>query len=410
MDYIPADQQISRRKLVQSAAITVAAGPLAADTTERKADSDKKNDKAIPTRVLGKTGVKVTRLGMGASFPTYGRRMLDLCYSEGIRYFDNSERYINGKAEAELGDWVRRRKTRDDVFIVTKSKSFDPDRLPDHLDDSLKRLGIDTVDLLFVHGIDDPGIPKDADGRWRKLKDRLIREKKIRFMGFSTHAVPLERRTACLAEAAGSGWVDALMVACDPGMIADNADFNRALDACAKAKVGLVAMKSSRGLGKAHDQPEQAVEKFRALKMSPHQAMIAGMLSDERFASVCSEMTNRSIVAENTKLARTFAKPFDADQRKLLLEGVRSLSRATCPGCTGACQQAAGTQADLCSITRYLAYFEEDGKREDARRMYRALSAAKRDWSGADLQAARQACPSHLDFESLLDRASYCLG
>lgn len=371
--------------------------------------SEEKISTDIPKRMLGKTGVKVTRLGMGASFPTYGRRMLDLCYSEGVRYFDNSEWYNNYKAEPELGDWIGRRENRDDVFVVTKAQTVDPEAFEGHVDRSLNRLRIDTVDLMFVHGIDDPEIPKDRDGRWGKLKEKLVRDKKIRFMGFSTHATPMERRVGCLNEAAKSGWVDALMVACDPGLIAENDDFNRALDACAKAKVGLVAMKTSRGLGKLLDQPEKAVEKFKALNMTPHQAMIAGIWSDERFAAVCSEMSNRNIVKENTELARRFAKPFDADQHKLLLEGIRSLARATCPGCTGACRRAAGTNADLCSIARYLAYYEEDGKRQDARRMFQSLPASQRDWRGADLKAASQACTAKLDFESILSRAKRCL-
>jgi hypothetical protein len=290
------------------------------------------------------------------------------------------------------------------VFVVTKAKTFDPDQFEDRVNRSLQRLRIETVDLMFVHGIDDPEIPKDPEGRWRKVKDKLVRAKKIRFMGFSTHA-PMERRTACLTEAARSAWVDALMVACDPGLIAENDDFNRALDACANANVGLVAMKTSRGLGKALGQPEKAVEKFKALNLTPHQAMIAGIWSDERFAAVCSEMSSRNIAVENADLARRFTKPFDVDQRQLLLEGIRSLTRATCPGCTGACRTAAGTDADLCSLARYLAYYEEDGKHQEARSLFRALPPDQRDWRGADLEAASQACMAKLDFEGILSRA-----
>lgn len=409
---------LTRRVVLQrvagSTAIMASGAAVAADGSDETPSGDQADSTVIARRSLGKTGVKVTRLGMGASFPTYGRRMLDLCFARGVRYFDNSESYINGKAESELGEWIHRRRRREgfreDIFVVTKAKTFEPDRFEERVHRSLQRLRIDTIDLMFVHGIDDPEIPKDPGGKWRKIKDKLVREGKIRFMGFSTHTVPMARRTACLNEAARSGWVDSLMVACDPGLIADNDDFNRALDACAKANVGLVAMKTSRGLGKMLNQPHQTVEIFKTLNMTPHQAMIAGMWSDERFASVCSEMTSRSIVAENTGLDREFTRPFDADQRKMLLEGIRSLARATCPGCTGACREAAGTQTDFCSIARYLAYYEEDGKHEEARRLYRELPGAARDWRGADLRAARDACPYHLDFEMLLQNARTRLG
>jgi hypothetical protein len=55
-------------------------------------------------------------------------------------------------------------------------------------------------------------------------------------------------------------------------------------------------------------------------------------------------------------------------------------------------------------LTRFLTYHEHHGDRALARRLYEALPAQARDWSGADLEAARAACPNRLDFASLLRR------
>jgi hypothetical protein len=67
----------------------------------------------------------------------------------------------------------------------------------------------------------------------------------------------------------------------------------------------------------------------------------------------------------------------------------------------------AGTTAELCNLTRFLTYH---GHRAEARRLYAGLDDAARDWHGADLEAARRACPNRLDFARLLPRADEILG
>jgi uncharacterized protein len=398
-------RDVTRRTMLGTT-LALAAGRLAHGQATQPAEESQ----PLPVNPLGKTGVKITRLGMGASFPEYGRRLLEFAARSGVRYFDNAENYVGGRAEGLLGDWLARTgHARDELFIVTKRHARSPDGVYEKVRAALERLGIDTIDLFFIHGIDDPQIPLDRDGRWGRLKDRLVREKRIRFMGFSTHA-EMSRRAVCLENAPRGGWVDALMVACDPGLIAAHEAFNRALDRCAEAGVGLVAMKTTRGLGRAARQPGTAIEKFKQLGLTPHQAMQAGIWSDGRFASVCSEMTSFHIIEENTAGARVFRGPFDADQRKILLEGINQLSRATCPGCDGACRRAAGAETDFCSIARYLSYYEQDGNRDLARRLYAELPPERRSWHGADLSAASRACHVHLDFESLLTRAERELG
>jgi len=391
---------------VLRAGIAAVAGELTAHaaTASTKPAED---DPILEQNPLGKTGVKVTRLAMGGSFPEYGPRLLRIAYRMGLRYFDLGDFYAGFQAESRWGEWVKQFGRRDELFVVNKARTIDPEKFVTRLHEALEKMQLDTVDMFFIHELQDPEIALDRKGTWRKIKDRLIREKKIRFMGFSTHA-PLPERIACLNRASKSGWVDALMCACDPGLIRANDELNRAFDACAKAQIGLVCMKTSRGLGKPENQTA-AREAFKSLGLTPHQAMLAGMWSDGRFASICSEMPNVKILEENTKLARSFRKPFGPDEWKVFDNAVKKLARSTCPGCDGICQRAAGVQTDFCSIARYLAYYEEDGKREMARQLYRQLRPEERQWCGADLEAAARVCPVGMDFESLRSRAERLL-
>lgn len=396
---------VSRRNVLRSTGALLAGAAVAHGADSQPADQD---GAPLAMNPLGKTGVKVTRLGLGASTSDYDKRLLNYAHRRGVRYFDNADGYVGGKAERLLGEWVAKLPRREDAFVVTKSHAYDPDSFYRAVVHSLEQMQLDTIDLYFIHALTQPQIPLDRDGAWRKVKERLLKEKKVRFLGFSTHA-EMSARAACLTNAAKGGWVDALMTACDPGLIRANPDFDRAIDACAKAGVGLVCMKTTRGLGRATRQPEKAKEAFQALGLTPFEAMLKAMWSDGRFACVCSEMANFRQIEENTATARAFTKPFDDADRKRLHDAIETLSRSTCPGCDGQCRQAAGTQTDFCSIARFLAYYEHDGKRERARELFRALPAEARSWEGADLCAASHACASHLDFADLLDRAKRLL-
>jgi hypothetical protein len=112
-------------------------------------------------------------------------------------------------------------------------------------------------------------------------------------------------------------------------------------------------------------------------------------------------MRNTDQIRENTDAARRFA-PLAAADIGALRDATLAHGCMLCADCDGRCSAAAGTQADLGNLTRFLTYHEHHGLRSEARRLYAALPPEARDWSGADLEAARAACPSRLDFARLL--------
>jgi hypothetical protein len=57
-------------------------------------------------------------------------------------------------------------------------------------------------------------------------------------------------------------------------------------------------------------------------------------------------------------------------------------------------------------IARYLSYYEQDGRRGEARQLYRALPMEARNLSAADLKAASQACSCGVDYASVVRRAA----
>jgi hypothetical protein len=136
-------------------------------------------------------------------------------------------------------------------------------------------------------------------------------------------------------------------------------------------------------------------------KLSPYQGLLHAIWTDERISGSCVSLKTTDRVRENSDAARRY-EPLKTAELHQLRDAVLAFSPTLCAGCDGRCALAAGTKAELGELTRFLTYHEHHGIRAEARSRYSALSPEARDWSGADLEAARAACPSRLDFAKLL--------
>jgi uncharacterized protein len=152
----------------------------------------------IPQRPLGSTGAKVSVLGLG------GHHLGDLkavddairfvreAIDAGITFFDNCWEYWNGRAEDWLGRGLKGR--RDKIFLMTKvcTHGRSADLAMKMLDESLRRLQTDHLDLWQVHGVCFDNEPELAYAKGGVIEalDRAKREGKTRFVGFTGHKDP----------------------------------------------------------------------------------------------------------------------------------------------------------------------------------------------------------------------------
>lgn len=399
-----ANNDVSRRAFLKAGAATavVAGLPLGAWAQ----DQPQPPAEPLPRRVLGRTGEKVTILNLGGGREP-NPRMLNAAYDAGVRYLDTAPSYANGASERAIADWLTETGRRKEFFIVTKDGPETPDEWVKMVDTRLEALKTDYLDLFFLHGLGGGfgggGEQKHRDWpeskEWADAADRIKKSGKAHFVGFSTHAL-MPMRIDLLNNAAAGGWIDAIMLAYDPKTVREDAEFNKALDACHQAGIGLICMKGMRAAGNA---PEFLPE-FRDMGLTPAQAVLHAVWSDERIASICSDMPNLKILEDNCAAARKF-KPMDAKAMSAVIGLYERYAGGYCNACDGRCARAAGTTAALGDITRALSYCERDGLRDEARRMYASLTPAERNWHGADLAAARAACLCKLNFAELLPRA-----
>jgi len=393
--------EVNRRGFLQTGTLATASALTLASTGSQAAPETAKKP-LIPRRPLGKTGVDVTILNLGTWQSPGTDRLLRFAYANGVRYYDTADCY---GSEPAIARWLKAMpEVRKEIFLVTKDHPRSPRELIPMLDRRLAALQTDYVDLFFIHGIG-TGQPYGPESfEWpkgRELKETIEAIKKsgkARFVGFSCHH---PRRAEYLQAAADGGFVDAIMVQYTPWLEKD-APMNRALDACHKRGIGLVSMKQVAG----HGELEELVRRAPGLKekgLSPYQGLLHAIWTDERISSCCVSMRNTDQITENSQAAIGF-KPMDRASIEHLRDACLAAGPTFCADCDGRCARAAGTEAALFDLTRLLTYHDQYGYRGEARRLYAELADAQKSWQGADLEAARDACPSRLDFARLLPR------
>jgi aryl-alcohol dehydrogenase-like predicted oxidoreductase len=161
-------------------------------------------------RKLGANGPTVSALGLGAGSTTtdFGERddavqieTMQRAVDLGVTFFDTADRYMKGRHEHLLGKALKGR--RDKVVIASKFGNFDlpggrkgyngkPEYVPQACDASLRNLGVDHLDLYYLHRID-PEVPiEDTVGAMAEL----VRKGKVRWLGLS-EAGPKSLARAC---------------------------------------------------------------------------------------------------------------------------------------------------------------------------------------------------------------------
>ena len=395
--------QVHRRDFLQTGAAAVAtAATLATGPSGAMAGEPAKAVKVLPRRTLGKTGVDVTILNQGTwRSPDSLDRLLRLGYAGGIRYVDTAKSY---GSEPGVAKWLEAMPagTRKEIFLVTKDSPKTPKDMIAKLDERCANLKVDYIDLLFIHGI---GGGYGADSldwpKSKELKDTIAAIKKsgkCKFVGFSCHD---PKKAEYLAAAAEGNIVDAIMVAYTPWLDKD-APLNRAMDACHKKGIGLISMKQISGnTDPILTKVAAHVPSLKEKNLSAYQGLLHAIWTDERISSCCVSMRNTDQLRENTKAAEVF-EPLKAVEMKQLHQAILAAGPTMCANCDGSCSRAGGTEADLGTIARLFTYFDHYGFRGEARKLYSELSAKDRDWAGADLAAASDACHSKLDFANLL--------
>jgi predicted aldo/keto reductase-like oxidoreductase len=177
--------EITRREILAAGAATMLAARTAAA------------EGGIPKRPLGRTGVSVSMLGLGGHHigrpkdEQEGIRLIRMAIDGGITFLDNCWDYNGGKSEERMGKALRDG-YRQRAFLMTKLDGRTGDATTKQLEQSLKRLQTDTIDLVQIHEVirmEDADRVFAKGGAIEALK-AAKKAGKLRFIGFTGHKDP----------------------------------------------------------------------------------------------------------------------------------------------------------------------------------------------------------------------------
>lgn len=388
-------KSLGRRAFLKTAALSGAlTGALTGGVDEAQAARGRKRG-TVPMKKLGTTGASIPIIQLGTSQrldQTYDR-ILHGCFKGGVTAIDTALSYGWGSSHRAVATFLKQMGDRRKVWITSKSRASSTGRFAADLDQALKELRVDYLDLYLMHGIDDEG---QLERNWLRMGERLKKTGKTRFFGFSCHDGNV---VELMNKASRVGGVDVILFRYNFRRYGDLA-LNRAIDRANKAGIGLVAMKTNGSV----PQSAEKVIAFRSRRFTLGQAKLKAVWADERIDSLLSEMDSIRVMRENIAAARSEIN-LTAGEFHQLNRLAALTAHLSCQGCANLCESAAGGTVKIADTLRFLMYHEAYGDAPRARRLYAELPPAARDFHGADLAAAAAACPQGIDIAGRLEAA-----
>lgn len=396
------DKKMTRREMLKLAGLAGVAGALGVPRWS-SADEDPKSPSIalpkVPRRTLGKTNEKVPILLMGMAMnfdPKFDPKLAE-ALRFGVNYLDCADCYEGGKSETAAGNFLEKSGKRKEVWITTKSCNHTPDGMVGVLGTSLERLKTDHVDLFFLHGLKDLQFLSPEMG---KMADKLKKEGKIRFFGFSCHDSTVAQ---LLDKAAGLPWIDAIMFKYNFRDFG-NKELNSAMDACHKSNIGLIAMKTQGSAVSFEDR----VKKFDSTKWSRQQAVLKAVWEDERITAAVSHMDSLDKIKQNVAAALDPSR-LSAIEKQALQDYAAATQHLYCRGCDHICGRALPEGMQIGTTLRYLMYHDSYGDAQNARELFAQLPDEAKRIEGVDFREASALCPHRIDIAKHMQRAARVL-
>ena len=364
-------------------------------------------------RILGRTGFKVSDIGLGAG-PLKEVNMLRYLYDKGVNYFDTAESYGQGQSERTIGEAMQFM-DRKKIFVTTKIHVGENDNkeiLMDHFSACQERLKTDYVDALYIWGINT--VDELKNPHFHSAAEQLKADGRIKHIGISCHGPrggDGDSMEAVCSAAAEDGRFDLMLFAYN---FMNSEAAEKILAVCKKKNVGTTAMKTAPGV---FEQPEdfnaenlnedqenyiermkgrgmareQAIERLRNWNREQHEtwekttpftdrykvtsaehlrkASIQWVLNNPDMHTVCVSMTDFDAVDTFTALSGTTLSRADSLYLKRYAEAhSRLYCRHACRECLTACPNG----VPVSTIMRYATYFRA-GRQRDAMIKYGKL-------------------------------------
>ncbi|MCX8035516.1 MAG: aldo/keto reductase [Candidatus Sumerlaeia bacterium] len=363
---------INRREFVGRTAAGLAAalaGPVLAAETKL----ERRNEQSgMVYQPFGKTGLNVSRLTFGCiRLSPDHLPILEMAVERGVNLVHTSNGYLNGEANKNLGLFLKKPGNRDKVWIMLKGEHGKG--LPDSIDDQLKVLNTDHVDILCLP----VWTPEQIKSEKELAKFEALRKAgKVRFYNLTTHQSLQESMEAGL----DAKWYSTILSVITPNNV--NL-FRKTLQRANQENVGIMAMKTQMGRGKAQATPEQVVSAL----------FPAGVTTVLRTLNTREEVDGW--FAAVSKAAQQKA---DAGSRAVAMADGTCTLCGLCEGCPRG--------VDVQAIVRdYSYYYEQQGLAALAAERYAEIQPQQTAAACGDCGLCESKCPMGLPVRSIIREA-----
>lgn len=384
-------------------------------------------------RTLGRTGFKVSEIGIGTA-RTYPVPVMNAVLDAGVNYIDTAEGYGRGAAEKSIGEAIKGR-DRKSLFITTKIQMRDvssKEQVVEKVQQCLQRLQTDYVDCVMVQGLSTVEALKD--GNFHQGIDQLKKEGKVRFIGAANHGSrdpgQGESMEKVLLGAVEDGRFDVLLLVYN--FLQKEAGEN-ILEAATRKKIATTIMKSD-PLGR-YFQTKERIEKMKKEGEAVDERMQRYMTRMEETAKKAESYLEKHNLKNPSEIKAAALKfvlsnpkintmnlafnNFEDIQNFLKLSGSslgkadKSMLSAYQEGCSQLyCRHACGVCESNCphhvpvnTIMRYNHYFEAHGSEKFAMEKYARLETPKADYCRNCAGWCEQSCPYGVPIQGLLNIA-----
>jgi len=327
---------------------------------------------------LGKTGLKVSDVSCGA-ISLFESNVLRYAYECGVNYFDTAEGYLRGKGEIYVGQGLKG--IRDKVIITTKHpydfrQKIDRASVIKRMEDSLKRLQSDYVDVAMAHGVGDLS-PLLGNQEIMSAYDQLKKEGKVRFTGFSTHNAKLT-----LKQALETDFAQVVLVMYNH---MEGKEIEPLVKAVREKGIGTVAMKIFAG------GMQGSLKSMVSPEVSYPQAAIRWVMSNPDIDTCIPTLSSYSHVEEYVAAS---GRPLDRAALAMLnryrQQAHNLYCRVSCTECLSSCPDNVAVN----DVLRYAMYFEHYGMEKEAMAYYAEMQSGRKPLGCGDCSGhCEKACP-----------------
>lgn len=424
---------IDRRSFIKATATALAGAGTMLTARPGRADQTAESKPLLKIksyRTLGRTGFKVSDIGVGTS-QLYHAPVISAALDAGINYIDTAEGYGRGASERSIGEAIKGR-NRKSIFLTTKINMAGvttPEQVREKVDQCLERLQTGYVDCLMLPG------PPTADAVkneiFHQTVGQLKKEGKVLFTGVASHGAripgqgdPMEK---VLLAAIEDGRFDVVLLVYN---FLQKEAGEKVLEAAEKKNIGTTIMKSN-PLGRYYDMRDR-VAKMKA----------EGQTVDERLLQSLTQMEETARQAEEFIKARGLNTPeeikiaalkfvledprvhtlnlafstFEDVQNYVSLSGESLKTREKqmlasfekecgslyCRHACGICESHCPNQIPVNTIMRYNHYFEAQGTEKFAMEKYASLGQSRIEACRGCAGLCEQACPFGVPVRGLL--------